>query len=73
MNGQDHLPPLSLSILGVEPTDEFIREVADWTHAQILVGREMGGQVEVEAKLGVLKFPQSEERINYPVLVETSV
>src|SRR6267142_788259 len=26
------LPPLSLSILGVEPLDEFIREVADFVH-----------------------------------------
>ncbi|KAF7365337.1 mRNA-capping enzyme subunit beta [Mycena venus] len=30
------LPPLSLSILGVEPLDEFIREIADFIHYTIV-------------------------------------
>jgi polynucleotide 5'-triphosphatase len=67
------LPPLSLSILGVEPLDEFIREVADFVHHTIMTRPEhLGGTVEVEAKIGVLKDKQSGMRLQLPVLVETS-
>ncbi|KZT64003.1 mRNA capping enzyme [Daedalea quercina L-15889] len=65
------MPPLSLSILGVEPLDEFMREVADFVHHTIMTRRELEGQVEVEAKIGVLKDKISGQRIQLPVLVET--
>lgn len=67
------LPALSLSILGVEPIDEFIREIADFVHRMILT-RPPGlrGNVEVEAKIGVLKDKASGQRIGLPVLVESS-
>ena len=75
-NGDDGpirlMPPLSLSILGVEPLDEFIREVADFVHHMIMTRQELEGQVEVEAKIGVLKDKASGQRIQLPVLVETS-
>ncbi|KAF8158042.1 CYTH-like domain-containing protein [Crassisporium funariophilum] len=54
------LPPLSLSILGVEPLDEFIKEIADFVHHMI-----------VEAKVGVLRERGGGGRIGLPVLVET--
>ncbi len=77
MNGsngtQGHaLPPLSLSILGVEPLDEFIREVADFVHHMIMTRTERVGSVEVEAKIGVLRDKTSGQRLQFPVLVETS-
>ncbi|KAI0726249.1 mRNA triphosphatase CET1 [Fomitopsis betulina] len=65
------VPPLSLSILGVEPLDEFIREVADFVHHTIMTRQEVEGLVEVEAKIGVLKDKASGQRIQLPVLVET--
>lgn len=67
-----NLPPLSLSILGVEPLDEFIREVADFIHHMIGKRPEGAGQVEVEAKIGVLRDKTSGQRLQLPVLVETS-
>jgi polynucleotide 5'-triphosphatase len=68
------LPPLSLSILGVEPLDEFIREIADFVHHKIMTRPNMHPQakVEVEAKLGVLRDRSSRQRLMLPVLVETS-
>lgn len=65
------LPPLSLSILGVEPLDEFIKEIADFIHHMIMTRPNMPGQVEVEAKIGVLR-DLSGSRLSLPVLVETS-
>ena len=67
------LRPLSLSILGVEPTDEFILEIADWIHS-LIKARPAGldGQIEVEAKLGVLKYKGRDERLQFPVMTETS-
>ncbi|KAG9227475.1 hypothetical protein PLEOSDRAFT_1046018 [Pleurotus ostreatus PC15] len=64
------LPPLSLSILGVEPLDEFIKEIADFIHHMIMTRPNMPGQVEVEAKIGVLR-DLSGSRLSLPVLVET--
>jgi len=67
-----HLPPLSLSILGVEPLDEFIREVADFVHHMIVTRPpNQQGLVEVEAKVGVLKDKATGQRLQLPVLVET--
>ncbi|KAI0771113.1 CYTH-like domain-containing protein [Trametes elegans] len=68
----DALPPLSLSILGVEPLDEFIREVADFIHYQISSRpQDLNGLVEVEAKVGVLRDRDTGQRLQLPVLVET--
>lgn len=69
------LPPLSLSILGVEPLDEFIREIADFVHHKITTRPNMHPQakVEVEAKLGVLRDRSTGQRLMLPVLVETSL
>ncbi|KAG2151322.1 CYTH-like domain-containing protein [Suillus clintonianus] len=66
------LPPLSLSILGVEPLDEFIREIADFVH-HMIVTRPVhpDAKVEVEAKLGVLRDRTTGQRLMLPVLVET--
>lgn len=68
------MPPLSLSILGVEPVDEFIREVADFIHHMISMHpRDLpGAMVEVEAKIGILRDRLSGNRLNLPVLTETS-
>jgi len=67
------LPPLSHSILGVEPVDEFIHEVADFVHHTITSRPpNLQGHVEVEAKVGVLRDNMSGGRIMLPVLVETS-
>ncbi|EPQ51042.1 mRNA triphosphatase CET1 [Gloeophyllum trabeum ATCC 11539] len=66
-----NLPPLSLSILGVEPLDEFIREVADFVHHMISTRPDVGGQVELEAKIGILRNKHSGQRAQLPVLVET--
>ena len=74
-NGHSHRtdpPPLSLSILGVEPLDEFIREVADFVHHMIMTRPNQEGAVEVEAKVGVLREKGSGQRLSFPVLVETS-
>jgi polynucleotide 5'-triphosphatase len=67
------LPPLSISILGVEPVDEFIKEVADFVHHMIINRPDVNGHVEVEAKVGVLKDKMSGQRLLLPVLVETSM
>ncbi|TFK52233.1 mRNA triphosphatase CET1 [Heliocybe sulcata] len=67
-----NLPPLSLSILGVEPLDEFILEVADFVHHMISTRPgELGGTVELEAKIGVVRDKHSSQRLQLPVLVET--
>jgi len=73
MNNALNLPPLSVSILGVEPLDEFIREIADFVHHMVMNRPNMGpdARVEVEAKLGVLRDRASGKRISLPVLVET--
>ncbi|KAI0324423.1 mRNA capping enzyme [Cubamyces sp. BRFM 1775] len=66
------LPPLSLSILGVEPMDEFIREIADFIHFQISSRpQDLNGIVEVEAKIGLLRERETGQRLKMPVLVET--
>ena len=67
------LRPLSLYIIGVEPTDEFILEIADWIHS-LIKARPAGldGQIDVEAKLGVLKYKDANTRLKHPVRVETS-
>jgi len=70
-SGSPILPPLSLSILGVEPLDEFIKEIADFIHHMIVTKPDLTGNVEVEAKVGVLKDRGSGQRIALPVLVET--
>jgi hypothetical protein len=68
------LPPLSLSILGVEPLDEFIREVADFVHHLISTRpADLQGEVEVEAKIGVLRERETGNRLQLPILVETSI
>lgn len=67
------LPPLSLSILGVEPIDEFIREVADFIYHTITTRpAELQGDIEVEAKVGILRDKGTGNRLQLPVLVETS-
>ena len=67
------LQPLSLSILGVEPLDEFIREVADFVHHSIITRPpDLQGEIEVEAKIGVLRDRGTGSRLQLPVLVETS-
>ncbi|KIK08018.1 hypothetical protein K443DRAFT_672901 [Laccaria amethystina LaAM-08-1] len=66
------LPPLSLSILGVEPLDEFIKEIADFIHHMIATRPDhLHGNVEVEAKVGLLKERISGQRLALPILVET--
>ncbi|KAG5646494.1 hypothetical protein DXG03_003259 [Asterophora parasitica] len=67
------LPPLSLSILGVEPLDEFIKEIADFIHHMIVTRPDMAGSVEVEAKVGVLRDKATGQRIMLPVLVESII
>lgn len=69
-----NIPPLSLSILGVEPMDEFIREIADFIYHMIgMRPRDSpGAMVEVEAKIGILRDRLSGNRLNLPVLTETS-
>jgi hypothetical protein len=67
------LPPLSLSILGVEPIDEFIREVADFISHMITTKPDhLRGSIEVEAKVGILRDRNSGQRLSLPVLVESS-
>uniref|UniRef100_A0A0W0F254 mRNA-capping enzyme subunit beta n=1 Tax=Moniliophthora roreri TaxID=221103 RepID=A0A0W0F254_MONRR len=69
------LPPLSLSILGVEPLDEFTKEIADFIHHMITVkaaDAPSGASVEVEARIGLLKERErGGQRLNLPLLVET--
>ena len=75
MNNPTNLPPLSVSILGVEPLDDFIREIADFVHHMIMTRPTDVGpnaRVEVEAKIGILKYKNSNSRFALPVLVETS-
>ena len=68
------LPPLSLSILGLEPLDEFIKEIADFVHHMIMTRPDqIQGKVEVEAKIGVLHDRMTGKRLALPVLVETSI
>ncbi|CCM02476.1 uncharacterized protein FIBRA_04576 [Fibroporia radiculosa] len=72
-NGSTHTPPLpllSLSILGVEPLDEFILEVADFVHETIRTW-EGAGKVELEAKIGVLRDKTTGQRLQLPSRVET--
>jgi hypothetical protein len=66
------LPPLSLSILGTEPLDEFIFDVADFIHHMITSRPNEAGNIEVEAKIGVMKDRISGRRLALPVRVETS-
>lgn len=71
--GSDALPLLSPSIIGVEPLDEFIREVADFIHYHISQRpQDTGGVIEVEAKIGVLRERAGGQRLQLPVLVESS-
>lgn len=73
-NNISNLPPLSLSILGVEPLDEFIKEIADFVHHMILTKPDLPGSIEVEAKIGVLREKdRGGQRIALPILVETSM
>jgi polynucleotide 5'-triphosphatase len=66
------LPPLSLSILGTEPLDEFILDIADFIHQMIMTRPPEQGKIEVEAKIGVLKDRVHGQRLVLPVRVETS-
>jgi len=65
------LPPLSHSILGVEPLDEFVLEIANFVHHMISTRPDVAGNIEVEAKIGLLRDTVSGERLKLPVLVET--
>ncbi|RDX39606.1 mRNA triphosphatase CET1 [Lentinus brumalis] len=72
--GSDALPLLSPSIIGVEPLDEFIREVADFIHYHISQRpQDTGGVIEVEAKIGLLKERAGGQRLQLPVLVESII
>ena len=72
--GPPSLPPLSLSILGLEPLDEFIKEIADFVHHMIMTRPDqIQGKVEVEAKIGILHDRMTGKRLALPVLVETSI
>ncbi|CAK5284246.1 unnamed protein product [Mycena citricolor] len=65
-------PPLSLSILGVEPLDEFIREIADFIHYHIMnCPPDLQGKIEVEAKVGLLRDRNTNSRLMLPILTET--
>ncbi|KAH9480350.1 mRNA-capping enzyme subunit beta [Psilocybe cubensis] len=74
-NTTTSLPPLSLSILGVEPLDEFIKEIADFIHHMIVTRpyahEYPAARVEVEAKIGLLRDRATGGRVVLPVLVET--
>lgn len=68
------LPSLSLSILGVEPQDEFILVIADFIH-EMIQNRPQdlpNAKIEVEAKIGVVRERQGTHRIMLPVISETS-
>ncbi|TFK73622.1 mRNA capping enzyme [Pluteus cervinus] len=71
MASHPSLPPLSLSILGIEPFDEFIKEIADFILHMINTRPDIPGAIEVEAKIGILRDRSSGQRIQLPVLVET--
>ncbi|KAJ7212243.1 CYTH-like domain-containing protein [Mycena pura] len=67
------LPPLSLSILGVEPLDEFIKEIADFVYLHIMNRpQDAGGKIEVEAKVGLLRDKFTNQRMTSHAAVETS-
>ncbi|KIY62843.1 mRNA triphosphatase CET1, partial [Cylindrobasidium torrendii FP15055 ss-10] len=70
-NGASVLPPLSLSILGVEPMDEFIKEIADFVHAMIMSRPNVAGNIEVEAKIGIVREMVKGPRLWIPSMVET--
>lgn len=73
-NDGPSLPPLSLSILGLEPLDEFIKEIADFVHHMIMTRPDhLHGKVEVEVKIGILRDRMTGQRLALPVLVETSI
>jgi polynucleotide 5'-triphosphatase len=73
MPSSSTLPPLSLSILGVEPLDEFILEIASFIHHTIKnKPSHLVGNIEVEVKIGLLKERGGSERISLPTLSETS-
>src|SRR6266498_2819321 len=64
------LPALSLSILAVEPVDEFIKEIADFVLHTIMTRPDIpNARVEVEAKIGILRERSSGQRLALPVLV----
>jgi polynucleotide 5'-triphosphatase len=69
--GGGPLPPLSHSILGTEPLEDFVREVADFVHSMIMRRPDVQGKIEVEAKVGVLRERNSAARASLPVLTET--
>jgi polynucleotide 5'-triphosphatase len=80
MNGQNHghggggvLPPLSPSLLGVEPLDELVREVADFVHGKIgMRAHDLGdAKIEVEGRVGVIRERGGGGRIGMPVVCET--
>ncbi|KAI0632523.1 mRNA capping enzyme [Trametes polyzona] len=72
VTGGGALPPLSLSILGVEPLDEFIRDVADFIHHHICTRpMDLGGVVEVEARIGIIRERDTGKRLQLPVRTET--
>ena len=71
-SGSSVLKPLSLSILGTEPHDDFILTIANFVHDMIMNRPKMDGHVEVEAKLGLLKPRGADERVMFPVHSETS-
>jgi hypothetical protein len=64
---------LSISILNVEPLDEFIKEIADFIWTKIYEANVSGNtQVEVEAKLGIIRDRRTGERIALPTMSEIS-
>jgi hypothetical protein len=72
-DGGGVLPPLSVSILGVDPVDELVREVADFVHAMIgMRAHDLGdARIEVEAKVGVVRERGKGTRLTLPVTCET--
>lgn len=64
---------MSLSILGVEPLDEFIKDIADFVCHMIMTRPEaLDGAIEVEAKIGLLKEKGfGGQRMKLPVRVES--
>jgi polynucleotide 5'-triphosphatase len=62
-----------MSILNVEPMDEFVRDVADFIHGCIVnANLRPGTLVEVEAKIGTLVQRGTRDRIFIPARTETS-
>lgn len=71
-HGERPLPPMSLSILGVEPLDEFIREIADFVYTLINEKPEsLKGAIEVEARIGIIRDRNTGGRLALPVTCET--